>query len=171
MSIALSNPRVTTFSRPKAGRRQESAFTLVEAAIAIALIAITMTAFLMTMSRLNEFASVARNTTGAAAALQNQIDLILSDGPFNPQKTNSDGSVQIPPELVIGTRVTNNVPIYREPATGIVVSGTMTTTVVDMSQVLGGITLPIYQASVQVTYTYRNRNYSLSRCTLRAADI
>ena len=152
-------------------RHSKDAFTLTEAAIAIALIAITMTAFLMTMSRLNESASVARNSTGASAVVQNQIDLILSDGPFNPQKTNEDGTPQIPPELVVGTHVTNNVPIYREPTTGIVVSGTMTTTVVDMSTVVGGITMPLYRAVVSVTYNYRSRNYTLTRSTLRASDI
>lgn len=152
-------------------RHSTAAFTLTEAAIAISLIAITMTAILMTMSRLNESASVARNATGASAVVQNQIDLILSDGPFNPQKTNEDGTPQIPPELVIGTRVATNVPIYREPSTGIVVSGTMTTTVVDMSTVLGGITMPLYRADVSVTYNYRSRNYTLTRTTLRASDI
>ncbi len=152
-------------------RYSKDAFTLTEAAIAIALIAITMTAVLMTMSRLNESASVARNSTGASAVVQNQIDLILSDGPFNPQKTNENGTPQIPPELVVGTHVTNNVPIYREPTTGIVVSGTMTTTVVDMSTVVGGITMPLYRAVISVTYNYRSRNYTLTRSTLRASDI
>jgi type II secretory pathway pseudopilin PulG len=150
---------------------QQSAFTLTEAAVAIAIIGITMTAFLTTMTRLNESASVSRNATGAATALQNQIDLLVSDGPFNPQKTNFDGTPQIPPELVLGTHVTNNVPIYREPATGVIVSGTLTTTVVDMSAVLSGITMPIYRADVQVSYTYRNRNYTFNRSTLRASDI
>lgn len=152
-------------------RHSKDAFTLTEAAIAIALIAITMTAVLMTMSRLNESASVARNATGASAVVQNQIDLILSDGPFNPQKTNENGTPQIPPELVVGTHVATNVPIYREPTTGIVVSGTMTTTVVDLSTVLGGITMPLYRAVVSVTYNYRSRDYTLTRSTLRASDI
>ena len=96
--------------------------------MAIAIIGITMTAFVMTMSRLNESASITRNATGASTVLQNQIDLLVSDGPFNPQKNNSDGTPQIPPELVLGTHVVDNAPIYREPATGIVVSGTVTTT-------------------------------------------
>ncbi len=167
MSIAPFTARLMTLSI----RHSRNAFTLTEAAIAICLIAITMTALLMTMSRLNESASIARNSTGAAAALQNQIDLILSDGPFNPQKTNEDGTPQIPPELVIGTHVATNVPIYREPTTGIVVSGTLTTTIVDMSTVLNGITMPTYRADVTVTYNYRSRNYSLTRSTLRACDI
>ncbi len=151
--------------------RTVAAFTLTEAVVAIALIAITITAFTMTMSSLNQSASITRNTTGASTALQNQIDLILSDGPFNPQKTNSDGTPQIPPELTLGTHTLNNVPIYREPTTGIVVSGTLTTTVTDMSAVLNGITMPIYRADVRVTYIYRSKSYSFTRSTLRASDI
>lgn len=156
---------------PRLRQSSASAFTLLEAALSMAIIAIAMTAFLMTMSRLNESACVARNATGAAAVLQNQIDLLLSDGPFNPQKTNSDGSAQIPPELVIGSHVTNNVAIYREPNTGIVVSGKLTTTISDMSAVLGSVTMPLYRADVTVTYSYRRQTYFLRRCTLRGADI
>ncbi len=130
-----------------------------------------MTAVVGAMSSLNESASVTRNATGAAAVLQNQIDLILSDGPFNPQKTNSDGTVQIPPELVLGTHIATDVPIYREVSTGIVVSGTLTTTVTDMSTVLNGITMPTYRADVKITYTYRSKTYSVSRSTLRVSDI
>lgn len=162
---------MTTRSHQPAAHFSEAAFTLTEAAISIAIVAICMTTFLVAMSRLNESASVTRNATGAAAVLQNQIDLLLSDGPFNPQKTNSDGTVQIPPELTLGTHVTNNVAIYREASTGIVVSGTLTTTIADMSTVLAGITMPTYRADVTITYTYRSRNYSFSRSTLRVSDI
>jgi type II secretory pathway pseudopilin PulG len=159
----------TGFPEPR--RAAQGAFTLTEAAVGIALIGITMTAFVSAMTGLNRAASVARNATGAAAVLENQIDLILSDGPFNPQKTNSDGTAQIPPELIVGTHVTNNVPIYREPTTGTIVSGTLTTTVSDISFVTNGITVPLYRASVTVTYNYRNQAYSVSRSTLRVSDI
>ncbi len=159
----------TGFPRPSVF--SNCAFTLTEAAVAIALIGITMTAFVSAMTCLNQAASVARNATGAAAVLQNQIDLVLSDGPFNPQKTNSDGTPQIPPELVVGARVTNNVPIYREPTTGTIVAGTLTTTVTDMSFVTNGVTVPLYRADVTVNYSYRNRNYLVSRSTLRVSDI
>jgi len=148
-----------------------AAFTLTEAAVAIALIGITMTAFPVAMTTLNHSASVARNATGASAVIQNQIDLLLSDGPFNPQKTNADGSRQIPPELTLGSHVTPNVPIYREPSTGIVVSGTLTTTVSDMSTTLNGVSMPTYRADVQVTYIFRSKTYSMTRSTLRTSDI
>jgi len=162
---------VTTRLSPRVHLPGNAGFTLTEAVVAIALIGITITAFTMTMSSLNQSASVTRNATGASTALQNQIDLILSDGPFNPQKVNSDGTPQIPPELTLGTHVSTNVPIYREPTSGIVVSGTLTTTVTDMSPVLNGIIMPIYRADVRVTYTYRNKSYSFARSTLRASDI
>ena len=162
---------MTTRLSPRVYLPRNAGFTLIEAVVAIALIGITITAFTMTMSSLNQSASVTRNATGASTALQNQIDLILSDGPFNPQKVNSDGTPQIPPELTLGTHVLTDVPIYREPTSGIVVAGTVTTTVTDMSAVLNGITLPIYRADVRVTYTYRNKSYSFARSTLRASDI
>ena len=162
---------MTTCLSPRAHLARNAGFTLIEAVVAIALIGITITAFTMTMSSLNESASVTRNATGASTALQNQIDLILSDGPFNPQKVNSDGTPQIPPELTLGTHVLTNVPIYREPTSVIVVSGTLTTTVTDMSPVLNGIIMPIYRSDVRVTYTYRNKSYSFARSTLRASDI
>ena len=149
----------------------QSAFTLTEAAVSIALIAICMTTIIMTLTRLNDDASISRNATGASAVLQNQTDLILSDGPFNPQKNNSDGTPQIPPELVVGTHVTNNVAIYREPSTGIVVAGTLTTTISDISPTVDGFIQPLYRADVTVSYTYRSRDYTVKRTTLRTSDI
>lgn len=162
---------MTTQPQRQASPFQLAAFTLTEAAVSIAVIGITMTAFMIAMTSLNQSASIARNATGAAAVIQNQIDLLLSDGPFNPQKTNVDGTPQIPPELTIGSHITSNVPIYREPATGIVVSGTLSTTITDMSTTLNGILMSIYRADVRVTYSYRNKSYSLIRSTLRTSDI
>ncbi len=148
-----------------------AAFTIAEALVALAIIGIGIASFIAGMSQLNKEASDSRNITGAGAIIQNQIDLILSDGPFNPQKTNADGSPQIPPELVLGTHITNNVAIYQEPTTGIIVSGTLTTTVSDISQWVAGVQLPMYQATVSVSYLYKGRTYTATRCTLRASDI
>lgn len=147
------------------------AFTLTEAVVALAIIGIGIGAMVPSMSQLNEEASISRNVTGADAALQNQIDLLLSDGPFNPQKIGSDGQPQIPPELVVGTHTTNNVPIYREPNTGIIVSGILTTTVVDISQNYSGLMMYMYRATVSISYNYRGRTYSESRTTIRSSDI
>lgn len=151
--------------------RASPAFTIVEAVVALSIIGISIGTMAVAMGQLNHEASVSRNATGADAALQNQVDLLLSDGPFNPQKVGADGNPQIPPELVIGTHVTNSVPIYREPTTGIIVSGTLTTTITDISQTYSGLMMYMYQASVAVTYVYRGRTYSASRTTVRASDI
>lgn len=137
----------------------------------MAIIGMGLASFVMGMAKLNEQASISRNATGAAAILQNQVDLILSDGPFNPTKTNEDGTPQIPPELTVGSHVTYNAPIYREPITGIIVSGTLTTTITDITQVSSGITMLMYQANLSVSYIYRGVTYSVSRSTTRASDI
>jgi type II secretory pathway pseudopilin PulG len=155
------------------GRRSVSlqAFTITEAVVALTIIGIGIGSMITSMGQLNQEASVSRNATGADAALQNQIDLLLSDGPFNPQKTGSDGQPQIPPELTVGTHTTNNVPIYREPNTGVIVFGTMTTTITDISETYLGQTLYKYQATVAISYNYRNRTYTASRSTIRTSDI
>jgi type II secretory pathway pseudopilin PulG len=155
--------------------RVVAAFTLVEAMVAISILGIGVASAVGALTKFNSIASISRNATGAYAAVMNQIDLIQSDAPFNPGKTNPDGTAQIPPELQLGTQTQNNVPIYQDPNTGVVVSGTMTTTVSDISSTYtqGGHTYPVtmYQAVVTVTYTYLSRNYSFSMSTIRASDI
>jgi type II secretory pathway pseudopilin PulG len=155
--------------------RATAAFTLVEAMVAISVLAIGVASAVGALTKFNSIASISRNATGAYAAVMNQIDLIQSDAPFNPGKTNPDGTAQIPPELQLGTQTQNNVPVYQDPNTGVVVSGTMTTTVSDISSTYtqGSQTYPVtmYQAVVTVTYTYLSRNYSFSMSTIRASDI
>ena len=150
-------------------------FTIVEAVVGIAVLGIGVACTVGALTKLNAIACSARNATGAYTAVMNQIDLIQSDSPFNPQKTNPDGTVQIPPELQVGSHTTNNVPIYQDPNTGVIVAGTMTTTVTDISSSYtgGSTTFPLimYQAVVTINYTYLNRNYSFSMSTIRASDI
>ena len=155
--------------------RQIGAFTLVETIVGIAVIGVGTACTVGALTKFNSIANTARNATGAYTAVMNQIDLIQSDSPFNPQKTNADGTPQIPPELQIGTQTQNNIPIYQDPKTGVIVSGTMTTTVSDISSTYtnGSVTFPLtmYKAVVTVTYTYLNRNYSFSMSTIRTSDI
>jgi type II secretory pathway pseudopilin PulG len=150
-------------------------FTLLEAVVGIALIGIGVSCTVGALTKLNSIAAAARNATGAYTAVMNQIDLIQSDGPFNPQKTNTDGTLQIPPELQVGTKTQNNVSIYQDPKTGVIVAGIMTTTVSDISSsyTSGSITFPLteYKAVVTINYTYLNRNYSFSMSTIRTSDI
>jgi len=153
----------------------KAAFTLVEVVVAVSVVAIGAACAVGALTRFNALASTARNATGAYTAVMNQIDLIQSDSPFNPQKTNADGSVQIPPELQLGARTQNNISVYQDPKTGVIVTGTMTTTVTDVSTTYtnGSVTFPVtmYKAVVTLTYTYLNRNYSFSMSTTRTSDI
>ena len=152
-----------------------AALTLIETVVGISVISLGTACAVGALTRFNSLASTARNATGAYTAVMNQIDLIQSDSPFNPQKTNPDGTAQIPPELQIGTHTQNNVSIYQDPKTGVIVSGTMTTTVTDISSTYsnGSVTFPLtmYKAVVTVNYTYMNRNYSYSMSTIRTSDI
>ncbi len=152
------------------GRLQQG-FTLVEVAVAVALAGIGVAVTVGALTKVNSFASNARNLTGATTVVENQIDLLLSDSPFNPQKTNPDGSIQVPPELTVGAHTTNNVPIYKEPTSGVVVGGTMTTTVTDISPSYNGNTISMYRASVVLTYTYLGKTYTVSMDTIRSSDI
>jgi hypothetical protein len=121
--------------------------------------------------RMNHNAALSRLQTGASTVAQNRIDLILSDGPFNPQKN------QTPPVLTlgtdfIGTQSNPTVPIYTDPATGEVsVRGWMTSNVVNTNTVLNGQNLNIYRATVTIFYVFRGRNYSVAMSTLRSSDI
>src|ERR1700745_3683922 len=145
-------------------RKSLVAFTLVETMVAISVLGIGLASTVGALTRFNSIASISRNASGACTAVTNQIDLIQSDSPFNPQKTNPDGTAQIPPELQLGTQTQKNVPIYQDPNTGAVVTGTLTTTVTDISSTYtqAGLTFPLttYQAVVTLTYTYLNRSYS-----------
>jgi type II secretory pathway pseudopilin PulG len=156
-------------------RKKAAAFALAEVMVGISVLGIGIASTVGALTKFNSIASTSRNATGACAAVMNQIDLIQSDGPFNPQKTNPDGTAQIPPELQPGIQTQNNVPVYQDPSTGTVVSGTMTTAVTDISSTYSqsGQTfqLTAYQAVVTLTYTYLNRNYSFSMMTIRTSDI
>ena len=152
-----------------------AAFTLVEAMVSISVLGIGLASTVGALTKFNSIASISRNATGACVAVMNQIDLIQSDTPFNPQKSNPDGTAQIPPELQLGTQTQNNVPIYQDANTATVVTGTLTTTVSDISSTYtqNGQTFPLttYQAVVTITYTYLSQNYSFSMSTIRTSDI
>jgi type II secretory pathway pseudopilin PulG len=159
----------------KAAINSTEGFTLVEGLVGMVVLGLGVVCTIGGLTHFNSIASTARNASGAYTAVRNQIDLIQSDGPFNPQKKNSNGTAQIPPELQLGTQTQTNVPVYQDPNTGVIVSGTMVTTVTDISSTYnsGATTFPLtmYKAVVTITYTYLNRNYSFSMSTIRASDI
>src|SRR3954469_19462643 len=99
-------------------RLRRAAFTLAEVMVALGIFGITSTAAVSAMLRMNNNAALSRLQTGASTVAQNQIDLCLSDSPFNPQKS------QIPPELTVGSTSTGSVtnptvPVYTDPKSGL----------------------------------------------------
>jgi type II secretory pathway pseudopilin PulG len=168
--------------------RASGGFTLVEAIVAVGVIGVAFTSCLGALALMNSIAFISRNYTGAYVALEKRIDWALTAAPFNPQNNPPqfpvDGTVQLRP----GTYTETNVPVYNEAQAGFVngvsgllqlltnpstpniqYSGTMTTTVTDVSPTPNAPPY-IYSVNVTITYTYRNRNYSLSMNTLRTSD-
>jgi len=162
-------------------------FTMVETIVAIAVLGLGVATTIGALTKINSFATMSRNSTGAYTVLANQVDLFQSMSPFNPQKTNSDGSAQIPIDtshggypaydMTTGTHNISvngtdfNVPVYeyRDASNNVVlvVNGTLNETVTDLS----GILPNTYQAVFTITFTYLNRNYTYSISTIRTSDI
>jgi hypothetical protein len=153
------------------------AFTLAEVTIALAVIGTMGAGAYVGFNSLNSYAISSRLYSEAQTAAQNQIDLILSKEPFDPARS------KVPAVLggqVLGcnassTVTTPNVFIYKDPVTNnVVVSGTMTTTITNpcSTMTFAGATadLNAWRATVTVSYTYRNTNYSVSMDTMRTAD-
>jgi hypothetical protein len=108
--------------------------------------------------------------TGASTVVQERIDHILEDGPFNPGKT------QIPEMLEVGTQTigtdTNpTIPIYTDPATNeVIVYGWLTSTVTETSRAYGPWTVKVLNADVTVGYRFRGKPYTVRMCTVRSPD-
>jgi prepilin-type N-terminal cleavage/methylation domain-containing protein len=144
-------------------------FTLMEVVMALAVIGTMGAGCYVGFNSLNAYAVSSRLYSEAQSAAQNQIDLILSKEPFDPTKG------KIPDVLTLGTTTTPNVFVYKDPVSGnAVVTGTMTTTVTDTGATMtyaGSTTaLNVYRATVTVSYTYRNKSYSVSMDTMRTGD-
>lgn len=147
-----------------------AAFTLAEVMVGLGLFGITAAAAVSAMLHVNNNAALSRLQTGASTVAQNQIDLCLSDSPFNPQKS------QVPPALTPGSTSTGSsssptVPVYTDPKTGMQVMGWMVTEVANTGTTYGGNNLNIYRITVTVNYRFRGRSYSMKMGTMRASDI
>jgi len=181
--------------------RAWAGFTMLEAIVGIAVLGIGVASTIGALTKFNSIAAISRNATGAYTVVMNQIDSFESMSPFNPQKTNPDGTAQIPKDLInnpptydmtVGThtigyaykdangvpRVSNQWPVYqyKDPGTGmtVVVQGTLTVAVTDVS----ATTIPnTYMAVVTITYSYLNHDgihqpqYSFSMTAIRTSDI
>ena len=138
--------------------------------VALGIFGISAAAAVFAMLQMNNNAALSRLQTGASTVAQNQIDLCLSDSPFNPQKS------QVPPALVLGSTGTGTstnptVAVYTDPKSGMKVMGWMQTEVVNTATKLGGSDLNLYKVSVTVNYRFKGRAYNVKMCTVRASDI
>ena len=152
-------------------------FTLVEVLIATALLGLMAGSSIWALTQANNYASIARLYTGAATQAQNQIDFLLTDGPFNPQNSPQQLGSQIAPPYTwtLGQSAPQPVTLYSEVgANGLpthVVTGQMVTTVVSNNVVTQGVNLNLYSATVVITYTYRNKTYRVQLNAMRASDV
>ncbi len=165
MSLSLKNA-------PSKTRRALGAFTLVEVLVATAVLGVLAGSAIWALVQANNYASVARLYTGAMTAAQNQIDVVMTDAPFNPQYT----PPQAPPVLTLGSSAPQTVTIYTEPAgaggQSHAVTGQMVTTVSKINVVAkSSLPLDLYSATVVVTYTFRSKNYKVQLHAMRASDV
>ena len=153
----------------KVGRSQ--GFTLVELLVAAALLGLLAGGAIWALTAANNYASIARLYTGAETAAQNQVDLILTEAPFNPQAN----PPQVPTVLTLGTSAPQTVTLYTEPGGANnqthAVTGQMVTTVTSDNVIVQGQSLNLYSATVVVTYTYRSKVYQVELNAMRASDV
>ena len=151
--------------------RLRAGFTLIEIVIALAVLGTMAAGVYIGFNAINAYSVSSRLYSEAQTVCQNQIDLILSKDPFDVTTTPQ----KIPAVLALGETVTPNVFIYQDPVSGkVIVTGTMTTNVSDanLSMDFAGATsnLNVRRATVTVSYTFRDKNYSVSMDTLRTAN-
>ena len=158
---------IMTFLAPHPARLQlrsnrHTGFTLGEVMVATALLGLAIAAVLWGLTMIQTHSTINRLYTQAQTICQNQIDRVLTNGPYNPALN------QTPTEL---TNQTATVQVSTAP--GNPVSGTMTTTVADAGLKYPpdtGTDLKLKQARVVVAYKFRGKDYSVEMNTMRAPD-
>jgi type II secretory pathway pseudopilin PulG len=156
----------------------QASFTLVETLVGVSMIALLGAGSFWTMTTMNVYATSARLYSEATAKAEQQIDAILTKGPFDP----TANPPQVPAELKLGETIKNGVLIYKDPVSGqTIVTGTMTTEVADtgLTGTVGttATNLNIWRATVKVEWTFRGNAYrwdgmpySVSLDTLRTGN-
>jgi prepilin-type N-terminal cleavage/methylation domain-containing protein len=174
-------------------------FTLVEIVIALAVLGTMAAGCYIGFNSVTNYAVSSRLYSEAQTAAQNQIDLILSREPFDVMVTPTRIPLELmtnaelaglSPALGSSTPATTSsyypyylsngllardAFIYTDPVTGnIIVKGTVTTQLADVgsTETLESTTmgLNIRRATVTVSYTFRNTNYTVVMDTMRTAD-
>lgn len=146
-------------------------FTLIEVFVGLAVLGTMSAGAYIGFNEVNAYSVSSRLYSEAQAVAQNQIDLILSKGPFNITSVPN----RVPPELALGTQTRPNVFVYVDPVNGkTIVTGTMTTVIEDAGATMtfAGVTSPlnVRKAKVTVAYAFRGKDYNVTMETLRTAD-
>jgi type II secretory pathway pseudopilin PulG len=158
-------------------------FTLVEICIGAAIFGLLASSIIFGLNQLNYYASVNRLYTTAQTLAQNQIDLILTQGPFDPttsqyptpynwlrtdQKYWTDPTPTTGPVMYTASKT---IPIYTDPSNNNqTVTGTLETTVKDTGAAISGNSLNVRQATVKVIYKFRNKTFTVVMETMRTSD-
>src|SRR5881296_2367366 len=142
-------------------RSARAGFTLVETLVGLGMLALLGAGSFWTMNAMNVYATGARLHSEAIAKAEQQVDAVLTKGPFDP----AANPQLIPTVLTPGTTTQNGVLIYKDPVTSqVTVTGTMTTVVTGtgLTGTVGSTPtdLSIWQATVTVAWTFRGKNYS-----------
>ena len=148
-------------------RRGTAGFTLVEVLIAGTLLAVLISGSVTALTQLNRWATAARLRTIAMAVAQQRIDLIETT-PWQVVGTR-------PALLTAGSVTENNVPLNNDDynaATSLVSPYTTLDSQVMSTRttVISDLTARSLRATVTVTFTYRNRPFTITLNTLRATD-
>ena len=152
------------FRSPRKGG--PAGLALVEVVIAGGILALFIAASVGAMTQINRWASAARLRTLALAVAQQRLDAVLTV-PWQVRGTR-------PALLAAGTATENALPLNDDSfnvaglgsaftSLGTPVVATRTTQITDVSARLA-------RADVTVTYSYRNRPYTISLTTLRTTD-
>jgi type II secretory pathway pseudopilin PulG len=155
----------------RANRGSRAGFTLIETMVGVGMLALLGAGSFWTMNAMNVYATGARLHSEAIAKAEQQIDAILTKGPFDP----TANPPLVPTVLTPGTTTQEGVLIYKDPISGqVTVTGTMFTVVTDMG-LTGTVgttatALNLWQATVTVSWVFRGKNYSVSLDTMRTGN-
>ena len=166
----------------------------------MAMLGLVASSIIYGLNQLNHFAMVNRLYTAAQTLAQNQIDLILTMGPYDP----ASGKYPVPDTCGVATS-TNTIlrtdaPYYYDstrtgscpmslnaadrkvtlytdpmnPSAAVAIQATVKTTITDtgLTVPVGGVatSLDLRRATVVVEYTFRNKPYSVVMETMRTSD-
>lgn len=153
-------------------------FTVIEVLIGLSVFIMVSAGALWGLNQLNYYASVNRLYTAAQTVAQNQIDLILTKGPYVPANSQTPavlttGTYYWTPTSTTGSATAVPFPLYYYTVGGSqvnVVNATLQTVVGSQPGSVGGTSLNLKKASVTVTYTFRNKTFNVKMDTIRAPD-